>query len=358
MKIFHVIPKCKNGGVESAVFSSVDYLLDKGYDFRVISLEKNNSSIPNKVICLENGILNPITYLRFVRLVLREKPDLIVFSLWKSALIGIVAKCALAFSSCNFKTALLIHNTKYAHFMDSIITKISLRIYDDIYFDSLVTKKLFKEREGVNGEVISFITRKLTKKNFDLTLEKLRFVFVGRLHNVKNIDLTIKFLSILKELGANVNYDIYGPDEGVLEALLQKINKLGMESEIHYRGEISNSCVPTVLKNYDFYIQFSQYEGMAMSVVEAMQVGLIPVVTNVGEIRHYAENKHNAFILKPLMIQNNSYLVDKAKEMLAFIQNRDMCELLHFNASKSFDGQKTYAEDFAEKVIEKNNLTF
>ena len=41
-----------------------------------------------------------------------------------------------------------------------------------------------------------------------------------------------------------------------------------------------------------FFVQLSSYEGMSMSVSESMQLGLIPIVTNVGEIKIYCKRKY------------------------------------------------------------------
>ena len=41
------------------------------------------------------------------------------------------------------------------------------------------------------------------------------------------------------------------------------------------------------LANASFYLQTSKFEGFAMSVVESMMMGLVPVVTPVGEIGRY-----------------------------------------------------------------------
>ena len=45
-----------------------------------------------------------------------------------------------------------------------------------------------------------------------------------------------------------------------------------------------------------FFIQLSTHEGMAMAVVEAMQMGLVPVVTPVGEVARYCRHMENAII--------------------------------------------------------------
>jgi glycosyltransferase involved in cell wall biosynthesis len=46
-----------------------------------------------------------------------------------------------------------------------------------------------------------------------------------------------------------------------------------------------------------FYLQTSLQEGMAMSVVEAMQLGLVPVVTPVGQIATYCRDGENSILV-------------------------------------------------------------
>ena len=39
-----------------------------------------------------------------------------------------------------------------------------------------------------------------------------------------------------------------------------------------------------IYPTYSFYLQLSDSEGSGMSIIEAMRFGLIPVITNVGEV--------------------------------------------------------------------------
>ena len=73
-----------------------------------------------------------------------------------------------------------------------------------------------------------------------------------------------------------------------------------------------------------FFIQLSSYEGMAMSVCESMQLGLIPLVTNVGQIKRYCKNLDNCFIYKydDIEILNNIFrLINSEKEYFKIRKN-------------------------------------
>ena len=54
---------------------------------------------------------------------------------------------------------------------------------------------------------------------------------------------------------------------------------------------------------------------MAMSVVEAMQLGLVPVVTPVGEIRNYCRQGENA-----ILIQSDEAAVDDVMKVLRDVE--------------------------------------
>jgi glycosyltransferase involved in cell wall biosynthesis len=73
---------------------------------------------------------------------------------------------------------------------------------------------------------------------------------------------------------------------------------LGLNDAITFSGAATHDEIAVFARNASFYIQTSQYEGMAMSVVEAMQMGLVPVVTAVGEIRSYCRNGYNGIVVE------------------------------------------------------------
>ncbi|EFH2676779.1 glycosyltransferase, partial [Escherichia coli] len=101
-------------------------------------------------------------------------------------------------------------------------------------------------------------------------------------------------------------------------------------------------------------LQFSHFEGMAMSVVDAMQVGVIPIVNNVGEIPNYVKNNINGIILDDKKLGDENYLNLNISCLLNIIKN-DGGYFLYNNAIKTFQDNNTYVDDYIKKIINANN---
>lgn len=77
---------------------------------------------------------------------------------------------------------------------------------------------------------------------------------------------------------------------------------------------------------------------MAMSVMEAMTLGLVPVVTPVGEIAHYAQAAKNAVV-----VHDDAAA---AAEVLALLDDPDRFGRLSGAARATWSEQRLYHEDF------------
>ncbi|HGF2969991.1 TPA: glycosyltransferase family 4 protein, partial [Escherichia coli] len=234
------------------------------------------------------------------------------------------------------------------------ITKLSLKITDSIYFDSEKSKAYFLNRDYATGEVISFIDKKMVAKKFNNINGEIKFVFIGRLHSQKGVDRALKYIHLFKKQHEEIRFDIYGPDEGELNNIINKVNKLGLQDKVVYKGVVDNNKVNDILTQYDFYLQFSHFEGMAMSVVDAMQVGVIPIVNNVGEIPNYVKNNINGIILDDKKLGDENYLNLNISCLLNIIKN-DGGYFLYNNAIKTFQDNNTYVDDYIKKIINANN---
>ena len=77
-----------------------------------------------------------------------------------------------------------------------------------------------------------------------------------------------------------------------------------------------------------------------MSVVEAMQLGLVPIVTPVGEIDNYCIHRENA-----LIVGSNEEIVD---EISALISDDDRYQVLRANAVATWADQQLYADSILQ----------
>ena len=95
------------------------------------------------------------------------------------------------------------------------------------------------------------------------------------------------------------------------------------------------------IKNYakkcSFFLQLSFFEGFAMSVVEAMQLGLVPVVTNVGEISRYCIDNFNSVIYKSD--------IETFEDISKLLDNEEHYLNMRKNAIENWFNHKTYKQD-------------
>ena len=110
-----------------------------------------------------------------------------------------------------------------------------------------------------------------------------------------------------------------------------------LEDNIQFYNFMEMKDIISIARDCSFFIQLSLYEGMALSVVEAMQLGLVPIVTSVGEIENYCKNNFNSIIYKD---EKNTF-----KQVERALQNKNIYSNLRKNAIENWKNQNIYSED-------------
>jgi glycosyltransferase involved in cell wall biosynthesis len=106
----------------------------------------------------------------------------------------------------------------------------------------------------------------------------LRVLYLGRLiEEQKRISRVIELVQRLEKRGAPVRFTIAGngPDEAAVRTALasSRIAEL--------RPPVPNREVSALLREHDVYVLLSDFEGLPLSLLEAMGEGLVPVVSDL-----------------------------------------------------------------------------
>jgi glycosyltransferase involved in cell wall biosynthesis len=122
------------------------------------------------------------------------------------------------------------------------------------------------------------------QNNFILPHKKknqLKMVFISRIAPVKNLDFALNILKNIKIEGSLI-FDIYGPDEDKeYWAECQKIIEyIPNNIAISYKGFVEPSMIKSTLAKYHIFFLPTKGENFGHAIVEAMQVGLIPLISN------------------------------------------------------------------------------
>ncbi len=284
-KVIHLIPYDGIGGVETAA-RSMSNLSGSDFHFKVETI------FPLVASGQRLSTFNP--FLFFVALIKlwHEKPDVLILSLWRSCVVGL----ALKLLRPSTRLVLFLHLPNDVHKLDCIFTRLAACSAIRVWADSHETlARRLPALPADKGRVISFVTARIA----ELPAQSVRpvFIFWGRINTQKRLD---RALHIFAEIHASLpvaQFWIVGPDGGDLANMRALVSKLNLESSVKFLGVMNFEDICHLAAGASFYLQTSQSEGMAMSVVEAMQLGLVPLVTPVGEIAHYARNGENAVVI-------------------------------------------------------------
>lgn len=337
IKIIHLLPEDSIGGVETAAKTTVG-LKSEYFIFRLRFLskhKKNRTNFSKKIFFIFEFFSSSIK-------VLNLEPDYLLVSLWKSCLSAIFIKLLKP----QIKIILFLHLPKSTHFIDYFFTKLVANFAYQIWGDSLTTiegrSKELKIDKTKKKKIISFMRYKLVpnqKADFGPN-----FIFWGRFHNQKKIDLSLKLFKEISKRIKNSKFILIGPDCGKLKYLKELTKELQLNKKVIFFKEMNLQEIINYSKKSSFFLQLSEKEGLGMSVVESMQLGLIPIITNVGEIKNYCAHKKNSIIF--------SNIENTTKEICSVLKRPEELHLLRKGAIGTWSKSSTYKEEITEAFEE------
>jgi glycosyltransferase involved in cell wall biosynthesis len=179
-------------------------------------------------------------------------------------------------------------------------------------------------------------------RKYDFLNNKFVFLFLGRLHYKKGLDLLIKAFSKIVKRYKDVHLLIVGPDEGDYKhKIVQWIKEENIEDDVTFMGMLQGREKAEAFAISDVFVLPSYSENFGITVIEAM-VSKVPVILsdNVNIASEVASS--NAGIVIPCDVNK---LSDAMAELYA---NQDL------RASLSQHALTLVNEKFSWNVVIKN----
>lgn len=355
-KLVYILHELAVGGVEVAFLSALPNL-HASFELRVYVL---GSASPALLSGLPEDIkktlscyscpswMMPLYLPALLLTIYRFKPDIIVSSLWRSALAATWYKRLRP----GVRYFLFMHSSVYFHRPDRVFTQRAIKKADIILADSHASKA-FASKTAPPGTPLIVVPLLVQPSPDHINIPAFsgpaHFFFMGRLNEVKNVPLAIAAIAWLRRQGVEADLDIYGRDNGDLPAIRQAIQQERMEAHIRLQGEVDPRQKEAIYTRYNFYIQLSRDEGMAMSVAEAMQHGAVCFVTSVGEIPRYARDRVSAVFLQTAGHQEWQLSLQK---MLDTVRDPDLCTQISRAAFQTFRETPLYKDAIVHVIRE------
>ncbi len=230
-----------------------------------------------------------------------------------------------------------------------------LRLYKNTHFHSTDTIETHRIRSLFGISQIRELSNAVKVHNFKPLSKKeneLKLIFVSRIAKKKNLDYA---LEVLRGIKSKVQFDIYGPreDAGYWKQCKALIGKLPKNIEVHYKGSLKQDEIVPIMRKYHAFFFPTKSENFGHVIVEAMQSGLVPIISDQTpwvdledkdagwDIALNDENKFVQAIEKLYGMDNNTY--EKLSEgTIKHIQERLNMDLL----------EKQYVDFFNEVMNE------
>lgn len=124
----------------------------------------------------------------------------------------------------------------------------------------------------------------------------INLVCVARLDHHKGLDVLLRALSQLEEPRPRLDLVGVGRDEDALRALTEE---LGLAKVVRFRGQLNRQDLAACLAGAKVLVLPSRSENFPLAILEAMQVGLAVVATNVGGIPEAVRDGKEALLVSP-----------------------------------------------------------
>ncbi len=192
---------------------------------------------------------------------------------------------------------------------------------------------IFKEKGFTNLLYIPN-TLEIDKYPFLLRKElKPKLLWVRSFAEIYNPALAISIVKQLKLKGLDVHLSMVGPDkDGSLKLCKQMAKNEGLP--IIFSGLLTKDEWIDLSKEYDIFINTTNFDNMPVSIMEAMALGLPVISTNVGGIPFLISDKIDGLLVAP----NNTKAFIKAIEcLIANPQNAQKLALAARKKVEEFD---------------------
>jgi len=147
------------------------------------------------------------------------------------------------------------------------------------------------------SRVLDTTPKEISYKKFDS--KKINFMFLGRYHENKGIDLLTEAVNLLKNREKEqllVHVFGGGPMEKKIRLMVKEYN---LESSFFINGYLSADQVYSYMSKSDFIVIPSRIEGIPVVLSDCLQSKKPLVLTNVGDMGRLASQYNIGFVQEP-----------------------------------------------------------
>ncbi|MDF2065060.1 glycosyltransferase family 4 protein [Bacillus sp. Cr_A10] len=253
-----------------------------------------------------------LAFIELRRMLKRIKPDIVAIHSSKAGIIGRIAcwsvriPCVFTAHGWAFTEGVEEKKQFLYRKVEKLVGKLSKRVITVCDHDRnlalrhqvLPPEKIITIHNGVVD------TRNILLKKDSIDVTKI--IMVARFEKPKQQLELLKALFVLKDLNWHM---IFVGDGSLKQASAQFVQENFLGHKVTFLGSHSN--VSELLKDADIFVLASAWEGLPLSILEAMVYGLPIIASNVGGVKEAVRDLENGFLIRnnlseilPLLIED------------------------------------------------------
>ena len=351
MKVIQVIPTLNLAGAERMCETLTLELIKKNISVKIVSLYSSHTSITEKLTQLGVEIFfldkKPGLDLSIIKklkdIFKKERPD-VVHSHLDSIKYITIATRKMNIPICVHT----VHNMadKELDAMGRLWVK---RFYKNHQIIPIALSKIIQESivnvYGISSDDIPIIVNGidlsncLQKRDYNIS-DTIKILHIGRFSEQKNHKGLIDVFKIFHTAKPNSILELIG-DGYMMDTIKEYVSANNLEDAVSFLGVKSN--VFEYINKADIFLLPSLYEGVPITLIEAMGTGIPIVATKVGGIPNMLSNNENALL-------TSTDAQEIANKLIMLADNFQLRKKLGQNA---YIGSKEFSsEEMARQYIE------
>lgn len=194
--------------------------------------------------------------------------------------------------------------------------KLSMMVFDNAYrlvSPSNFLKETFKNYGYQDVEYIPNTIEIIDFEFFNRDIEIIKLFWLRSFSKIYNPALAVLILDSLIKKGYNTELCMVGPDsDGSLKEVKQLVKQLDLN--VKFTGKLSKNAWIELSKDYNIFINTTNFDNTPVSVIEAMALGLPVVSTEVGGLPYLISHNEDGLLVPPNDVDAMVNAIIKLKE--------------------------------------------
>ncbi|MFH1841344.1 MAG: glycosyltransferase family 4 protein [Candidatus Nealsonbacteria bacterium] len=283
--------------------------LARNFDLlNVICLQLGTYSLPQNVkvssLGKETGQLKVKSFFIFYKYIFRLRKEYEVVFVHMNPIYVVLGGI---FWKVGKKKICLWHNHKKGNF----ITKLAIKMSDVVFYTSPFS---FAAKYKKSKVMPVGIDTDIFKKEEGIEETQNLILYLGRISSVKNIDILIEAVSVLKKKEVSFVLNIVGEPGEKDKEYFEKIKELSRGSKkINFLGKVPNYQTPGIYNKAKVFVNLTQTGSFDKTTLEAMACERMVVVSNPVFDNIFSEEQKTFFMCKE---KDSQDLTDKLSKIL------------------------------------------